>query len=185
MLRKDCLNNISKKVAFVNTLDYAVFNVYSALLKSAFRICYNILDKIGFFINDHLGLGMNSFRIDFHTIWDDPKTKKVREEIRATDNISLFALYDMHLDLNCDDRLKRLRNSITHRKLTIYNSWLTEWDEENIGHETMLAEAIKLMKLVRSAIIYMMNFVEIEKNKKRAKLGGIVPPIFVDTKQFL
>lgn len=188
--RQDDLTSISKKVAFVNTLDYANYNIYSALLKSAFRTCFNILDKIAFFINDYLDLKMKDSRIYFHTIWEDSKTKAVKEKIRNTENISLFALYDMHLDLGRDKRLKKLRNSITHRKLTIYDSMITtKWDDkeddENIGSATMLSETIELMKFVRSAIIYLMNFVEMEENKKRAKLKGIVPPIFADTEQFM
>lgn len=185
--RRDDLNSISKKVAFVNTLDYANYNIYSALLKSAFRNCFNILDKIAFFINDYLGLNMKDSSISFHRIWEKEKT--VKEEIRITNNISLFALYDIHLDLDSDKRLSKWRNSMTHRKLTVYESTLTGWDEkednENIGSETMLSETIKLMQLARSAIIYLMNFVEIEENKKRSELDGIVPQIFADTEQFL
>jgi len=185
--KRDDLNSISKKVAFVNTLDYANNNIYSGLLKSAFKNCFNILDKIAFFVNDYLGLNMKDSSISFHRIWE--KAKTVKEEIRTTNNISLFALYDTHLDLDSDKRLSKWRNSMTHRKLTVYDSTLTGWDEkednENIGYETMLSETIKLMQLARSAIIYLMNFVEIEENKKRAEVDGIVPQMFADTEQFL
>jgi len=103
--RQDDLTRISKKVAFVNTLDYANYNVYSALMKTAFRTCFNILDKIAFFINDYLGFKMRDSRIYFHTIWEDPKTKVVKEKIKSTENISLFALYDIHLDIKENERL--------------------------------------------------------------------------------
>ncbi len=262
--RSDALDTISRTVTFANTSDHADSNIYSALLKSAFRICYNILDKVAFFINDYLELKMKNSRIDFNTIWwedpktilfsmelelqedlengdfseqlrqqfvnnnvplpqnvtirvkegqdmweihdeggrilyaikkeDDslntyPKTKAVKKRIRETNNISLDALYDMRLDFNRDRRLGDLRNSMTHRKLTIYNSALTDWDDredsENIGYDRMFSETVRLMKLVRSAIIYLMNFVEIEENRKRAKFDGIIHKIFVDTTQLM
>jgi len=65
--RRDDFDNISQKVIFANTLDYANNTIYTALLKSSFRICYNILDKIAFFINDYLNLNMKDSRIYFHT----------------------------------------------------------------------------------------------------------------------
>jgi len=95
----------------------------------------------------------------------------------------------VHLDLDNEKRLKNLRNSITHRKLTIYDSVLTDWDNkedpENIGYHGMFTETIKLMKLVKSAIIYLMNFVEIQENKKRAKFDGRIIEMPVDTSQFI
>ena len=136
---------------------------------------------------------MKDNQINFYKIWEDPKTETVKEKIENTENISLYALYDMYLDLKRDRRYKRLkalRNSITHRKLTIYDSVLTtEWDDkeddENIGSETMLSETIELMKFVRSAVIYLINFVEIEESRKMAESKGIVPPVFFDTEQFI
>jgi hypothetical protein len=191
-VKRDDFDNISLKVAFANTLDYANFNIYNGLLKSSFRTCYNILDKIAFFINDYLNLGMKEYQINFDSIWwDDPraKDKKLKNMIKGTDNISLYALYDVYLDLDNDKRLKNLRNSITHRKLTIYDSVLTDWDSkeepENIGYNTMMSETIKLIKLVKSVIIYLMNFVEIEENKKREKFNGKIMEMYVDTSQFI
>lgn len=187
--KRDDLDSISQKVILVDTSDYANFNIYSALLKSSFRTCYNILDKIAFFIKDYLNLEIKESQIYFSTIWKNPNTKEIKKEIKETDNISLFALYDIHLDLDQDRRLKNLRNSITHRKLTIYDSVLTDWDgkedPENIGYNSMLLETINLMRIVKSAIIYLMNFIEIEENKKRDKLNGQVVDIFVDTSQSL
>jgi len=49
----------------------------------------------------------------------------------------------------------------------------------------MLKETINLMRLVRSAIIYLVNFVNIEENKKRKKSKGLIMPMYVDTSQFL
>jgi len=67
----------------------------------------------------------------------------------------------------------------------ITSKWENKEDDENIGSGDMLSETIELMKLARSGIIYLMSFVEIEENKKRAELKGIVPPVFADTEQFI
>jgi hypothetical protein len=64
---------------------------------------------------------------------------------------------------------------------------LTDWDKKddknNIGYNTMLNETINLLRSTKSAIIYLINFVNIEENKKRS--NGLIAPMFVDTSQFL
>ena len=55
----------------------------------------------------------------------------------------------------------------------------------SIGSDEMVDETIKLMKLVKAAIIYTVNSVSIEEKKKRQKFKGLISTMPVDTSQFL
>ncbi len=185
--KREDFNNISRRTTFVNTLDYSQFNLYFGLLKSAFKEAYNILDKIAVFINDYYKLGLPEDKIYYTTIWQ--KDKKIRDEILQSKNISLYALYDIYQDFKAGHykNIQDIRNASTHKKLVIFDSILTDWnkksDKQNIGYDTMLSETVNLLRLTKSAIIYLVNFVNTEENKKRG--SGVVAPMFVDTSQFL
>jgi len=188
-------NNISKRTTFVNTLDYSVFNIYIGLLKSAFKEAYNILDKISGFINKYYGLGINEDKVYFKKIWQYKVNKndlKIRPKIINSENISLYALYDIFLDFKSGyyEKIREIRNALTHERLVIYDSFiLTKWDNKNnkynIGYDTMLSQTIKLSQLIKSSIIYLINFVQLEENKKRKDSTGRIAPMYIDTTQFL
>jgi len=181
-------DNISRRTDFVNTLDYSQFNLYTGLLKSAFSEAYSILDKIAVFINDYYKLGLPEDRIYFTSVWQ--KNGKIRNEILNSKNISLYALYDIYQDFKSNHygKIKQIRDAITHRLLVIFDSMLTNWDKKddkhNIGYNTMLDKTVELLRLTKSAIIYLINFVNMEENRKRTP-GAIIPIVPVDTSQFL
>ena len=161
--KKNEISRISNFTTLVNTLDYCDFNLYTGLLKSSFKVAYNILDKISRFINEYLNL-------------------------RIEGNI---ALYDIFLDIKSGyyKRIQDIRNASVHEKLVIFNSAFTDWDEKedryNIGSNTMFSQTISLFKLVKSAIIYLINFVNLEENKKISNNEVLRFPMYVDATQFL
>ncbi|HEX7607755.1 MAG TPA: LA2681 family HEPN domain-containing protein [Candidatus Cryosericum sp.] len=185
--KREDFDSISRRTTFVNTLDYSQFNLYSGLLKSAFKEAYNILDKIAVFINDYYNLGLRTDRIYFTTIWQ--LDGRIRDRILESKNISLYALYDIYQDFKSGyyEPLQAIRNASTHRKLVICDSVPTDSDKkddkENIGYSTMLGETVNLMRLAKSSIIYLINCVNIEENRKRG--SGLIPTIVMDTSQFL
>jgi len=189
--KREDFNRISKRTSLVYSLDYSMFNLYIGLLKSAFKEAYNILDKAAIFINDYCKIGMNPTKIHFHrsSFWQ--REDKIRKEYFNSRNISLYALYDVFLDFKNGyyQKINNIRNALTHRRLVIYDSALTDWDKKdnstNIGYETMFNETINLFRMVKSAIIYLINFVELEERKKREKSGGPIVPMYVDNYQFL
>jgi hypothetical protein len=187
--KRNDFDNISQRTTLVNCLDYSQFNLYIGLLKSSFKEAYNILDKIAVFINEYCNLGLPEGRIYFTTIWQ--KKEIIRDEILKTKNISLYALYDINQDFRSNHykKIQDIRNALTHRRLVIFDSMLrTDWDKKddkyNIGSDTMLDKTIELLQLTKSAIIYLINFVNNEEKKKRNN-GHVVPYIYADTSQFL
>ena len=196
--RQDDFNRISERTSFVYALDYSQFNIYTGLLKSSFKEAFNILDKVAVFVNDYYQLGFREEDIYFNSIrgigrgasiWQDNGV--IRKEILNSENISLYALYDIYRDFQSGEhqRIQDIRNALTHRRLVIYDSGITDWDSKldkhNIGYNTILIETIQLMKLVKAAIIYLVNFVNVEEGKKRKAGGNPILDMYADTSQFL
>lgn len=191
LYRKDDYDRISERTTLVNIKDDSLFHIYTGLLKAAYRLTYDILDKIARFINDYIKLGMNPRKINFMSIWGE--REKIKEPLLKTRNISLYALYDVYLDLKNDSnfrRLKLIRDSLVHRLLILYGGEKSSYDNINdcnkIGWDVMINKTIQLMYLLKSAIIYMINFVQIEEMRKASKLkGAIINRVEPDTKQNL
>lgn len=185
-------NNISNKTTFVYSLDYSNFNLYNGLLKSAFTKCYDILDKIANFINIYYKLGYEDYKVNFNNIWDENLIKIITNSY----NHSLYALYDIKkdFDLKFYDNIKKIRNSLTHRKLVIFELNKNEFKQnkeiitkkdnnEYIDLQTIAEETIHILKLLKSAIIYLISFVndEVNKNLNNKK----ITKFYLDTTQFL
>ena len=56
-------------------------------------------------------------------------------------------------------------------------------DKHNISYNEMIDETNNILRLAKAAIIYLINYVNMEENKKRT--GGAIAPMFVDTSQLL
>lgn len=191
LYKRSEFRQLSKRTTLVNTKDNSVFHIYAGLLKTTFRLAYNILDKIAFFINDYVELRMNEKHIYFSNIWE--LNNKIKEQLLNTKNQSLYALYDVYLDFKPNgyfERLKQIRHCLVHRKLILFSDEKTSYDKpddhSHIGWNTMVNKTIELMYLVKSAIIYLINFVEIEERKKLKKYKDIqIKRVKPDTTQML
>ena len=174
--RRDDFDNISQITTLVYCLDYSKFNLYIGLLKSAFKEAFNILDKVAVFINDYYCLGLDEDQISFISsndakcVWQ--KGGLIREKILASKNMSLYAIYDIFLDFKSGyyKNIRTIRNSLTHRKLVVFDSSTLHREIEDSKHEItqedLLQKTIELLRLVKAAIIYLINFVNLEEEKK-------------------
>ncbi|HVX93069.1 MAG TPA: LA2681 family HEPN domain-containing protein, partial [Candidatus Dojkabacteria bacterium] len=63
------LTLLNELTTYVNPLDYSVSNNYNGILKTSFKECFNILDKIAIFLDDYLNLGAPKNNISYHTFW--------------------------------------------------------------------------------------------------------------------
>ena len=196
--KQKAFDNISKRTSYVYALDYSQFNLYTGLLKSAFKDAFNILDKIAVFINDYYKLGFNENDIYFDSlrrtggtasIWEDKGV--IRKEVLNSENQSLYALYDVYRDFkqNRYRRIQDIRNALTHRRLIVFDSLITSvndnTDKLNIDSDTLLQETVGLTRLTKAAIIYLINFVNTEEEKKKKANGKLILDMPVDTSQFL
>lgn len=143
------------------------FGIEHGLLKASFQIAYNILDKIARFTNDYLSLKIEG-KIYFTNVWTVKNANGdvvVRDKIRAAAHPSLFALVDIQKDLQSDRyrRIRELRDLMTHEYLSIghvrTSGGPSNRDARFTTSAELLEQTIKLLQMVRSAIIYLMSFV--------------------------
>lgn len=169
------LDFVDNNVTIIDTFDHTRYNIYIQLLKEAFKSFYNILDKIACFIDYYLKLGIPEDKVDFCNLWySDQKTKKIKEKVEATKNLGLNALFDIHRDFEkggfCE-KLRETRNALTHRFVNIKLSPEIE-NSENMTEESLLSRTLEIARIVRSAIIYLLCFVNVEETKKEQKTIG-------------
>jgi hypothetical protein len=161
-------DSISERTIYVDSLDYARFDLGVGLLEAAFQLAANILDKIACFVNDYLHLGLPDDAIYFRSIWK--VNGSLRDQVLATENLSLYALYDIQKDFESKylSEIRRIRNALTHRKLVLYDFKPHDRDmsDSEIEYGMMVQRTNELMRLVRAAIIYLISFVNLEEEKK-------------------
>ena len=169
------LDFVDNNVTLIDSLDQSRHNIYIQLLKEAFKSFYNVLDKIAVFINFYLELSIPEDRIFFHKIWySNQKTRVIRDKLENTKNMGLNALFDIHRDFQKGgpyEKLRNTRNALTHRFVNIKIYPKIETDE-NMTEDTLFNRTIELAQIVRSAIIYLLCFVNIEETKKEQKTIG-------------
>jgi len=171
---------------YVDNLDYAVYGICATKLKLAFESAYNILDKIAFFINAYLDLGIKGNRVNFTSIWKEGKST-LRSTIVQCNNYYLYGLYDISRDLGSEGYfgyLRDIRNHLTHQYLVLHVEklhWLTSADDSryHLGYHEFLDHAIELMRLVRSAVIYLIAFIDQEQRGKHKTQKGFIAPMTV------
>lgn len=179
----------------LDTLDYAIYSYSSEKTKIAFRICYSILDKVGYLLNDYLNLGFKPDRVSFRGIWNiyDKKTKssKINPEISQTQNWAFRGLYWLSKDLYGKNEeftstiepeakeLARIRNFIEHKSFKIIdfgeNGLLDNGLTYAIERGEFEQKTLNLLKLIRASMIYLSLGINLEEKKK--KITNPVLPI--------
>ncbi|WP_296789794.1 LA2681 family HEPN domain-containing protein [uncultured Methanobrevibacter sp.] len=165
------LDVITKHVFIVDTQFSEENNIRIQLLKDAFKNFFNILDKIAYFMNDYLDLGVDQNYIGFQNVWfkKGKYNQGINEKLLKMDNYGLTALYDIYLELKKGNEkfyLRDTRNLLTHKYLRI-----TENPFENSKTvEELHNETIEVAILVKNAIIYLLRLVKINENQKEQDL---------------
>ena len=149
-------------------------------VKAAYRISYSIFDKIGFFMNAYMKLGIPFKDVTFRRLWRAGQKKPIRKEFDLTDNGWFCALYWLAKDFfeKANDELAEpqardlsdIRNHIEHKYLRV-----TVADSTNIpsgdlaftvSREQFNGKALQLLKLARSAVIYLAIGVGFEERRR-------------------
>lgn len=174
-----------KKNVLMDTLDYSTYSLSIEKVKISFRMCYSILDKIGYLLNDYLNLDFKPEHVTFRKIWYVYKKNKpigLNPSISNTKNWAFRGLFwlskDIHeindlefvssLEPNAKD-ISSMRNYIEHKsfkivqygKMDIVDNGLTFL----IQRDEFELRTIKLFKLVRAAMIYLSLGINLEERK--------------------
>ena len=191
-----------KDVSLINTLDYPVYCLAIEKIKLAFRSSYSIFDKIANFLNDYLNLKKSKKERTFLKIWYIDKNKQIllNPELYLKKNLPLRGLYWLSKDLYDDKenfkntiepeakKLLEIRNQLEHRYLKIHdheiNNNISSYVKDDLAYSLSIfsfeAKTLKLLKLVRSAILYLSFAIyveEKERDKNRDKNKIVVPMI--------
>ena len=141
------------------------------LMKVAYRVAADILDKAAGYINSLLGLGIKDERVYLRTIWYESERIERPISRRATEALSrnpyVRGLFDLSLDwrnADLDDNLRRLRHALTHRYVPIH---IEAGSDIAAGGESLTPEKIRsyamlLLRTARAAIIHVVGATEME-----------------------
>jgi tetratricopeptide (TPR) repeat protein len=142
------------------------FGTNLGLAKIAFSTAFNTLDKVAFFLNDYLNLGIKPDKVWFSSFWQHPihfKEKIAKDErqinpaIRKLDDFSAVGLVDIARDMGGPvfKRTLRMRRAQTHRCLVVQKETGKSFSEkgiESIDLESLRWETLRLLRVVKSSI---------------------------------
>jgi hypothetical protein len=189
-----------KQVILYNTFDYPSYSLAVEKVKASFRILYSVFDKIAFFLNNYMSLSIPERRISFRSFWykSQDKGKGLRDDLRQRENWPLRGLFWLSKDLYEDQsgfrdviepdaqELAAVRNHLEHKYLKLHEFGppprFEEDDDEDfapaadslaysVGRSEFEAKTLKLMKIVRAALIYLSLAIYTEE-KSRARERG-------------
>lgn len=189
-----------RDVKLPDTLDYSVYGYRTEQVKAALRISYSIFDKIALLIDQYFGVGQKqpSFRKVWHKNGD--YTQGLAKPFKNSDNWALNALYwikkDFHHSISKKDggsvvivahELKSLRNAIEHDYIKVFEDgivseppvreWLPDSLYDPIGKSELRKAALQMLRLARSAMIYIALAIHHEERKKKEDHNGVTVPL--------
>lgn len=143
-------------------------------VKCVFLRSYSILDKISAMLNRYMKLEIPMGKTDFSQMWFERKGKVngIRDKIKVHDTkLALIALYNVRCDLfgskvdgfEYDEHtqlIREIRNYLEHRSVLIQDGEYEKGEYQiKISYSELGKQTIRLMQLIRCAIIYVCNFV--------------------------
>lgn len=178
-----------KSVSLVNTLDYQLYSVRIEYVKMVFRSAYSILDKVAFFLNDYFELQLDEKKIYFRSVWykNGNKQSGLNSKFKESKNWSLRGLFWLSKDIfenNAEfkeaiapdaQQLLDIRNHLEHKYVTLHDSLVQFTQRElsskegiiPLSFEDFYRKTVFLLKLSRSAILYLSMAVHVEEERKR------------------
>lgn len=164
-------------------------------VKAAYRVSYSLFDKIGFFVNAYMELGIPQKKVTFRTLWRASEKGPIRKEFDLTDNWGFCALYWLAKDFleKANDEvaepqargLSEIRNNIEHKYLRVTVAEAPSSPRDDlalmVSRRQFESKAMHLLKLARSALIYLAVGVGFEERRREPSRAGIsleeIPPI--------
>ena len=149
------------------------------MMRTAFKTCYSLFDRIGFFINEYFKVGLTGTKISFKNVWKN-KLTDARGNVYYSipnpiitahcDNLFVRAMYWLQKDFYEKKEINvttphavpifKMRNDMEHNCLRTgkqlknlsFTVYTTEGEIEN--------NTFRLLKLAREIIIYLCLAIE-------------------------
>jgi len=156
-------------------------------VKSAFRTSYSLFDKIAFFVNAYMSLQIPDKLVSFRRVWQDEK-KLLRKQFDTKDNWAFCALHWVAKDFFEDEYdevaepeargLSDIRNHLEHRYLRVTAEAPPNLPPQGdlalmVSREQFKAKALHLLKLARSALIYLAIGVQFEEKRREPSYSNV------------
>lgn len=162
------------------------FSLAIEKVKTAYRISYSLFDKIGFFMNSYMELNIPEKQVTFRTLWRAGEKKPIRGQFDLTDNWAFCALYWLARDLFEKENdevaepqargLIDIRNHIEHKYLRVTAAEPPTAPPDDlafmVSREQLEGKAMHLLKLARSALIYLAIGVGFEERRREPGYAG-------------
>lgn len=195
-----------RDVLLYNTLDYPAYGLAVERVKSAFKYAYSLFDKMAFFLNHYLAIGIKPTSVSFRSIWreknGDP-IHPIRETFRQSENWPLRGLFWLSKDLFDEHQkvatdpdaqaLHELRICLEHRYVKVHEMLVGPipiGDKPDpffdslayrISRQSLEERTLRLLKLVRAALIYLSLAMHCEEQHRRSARGpGLTIPMLLD-----
>lgn len=189
-----------------DTLDYPVYGLAIEQVKCAYKYAYALFDKVAFFLNHYLELGIQLNQVSFRTLWREKNgslAQPIRAAFQQSENWPLRGLFWLSKDL-FDDRytdstnpdalaLHELRIHLEHRYVRVHEMLLDESEvtttpdssqnrlSYSIRRSTLETRTRRLLKLARSALIYSSLGVHREEQRRQEQRSSeFVLPMSLD-----
>ena len=205
-----------RDVLLFNTLDCPAYSLAVEKVKSAFRIAYSLFDKVAYFLNHYLNLSIDEYRVYFNSLWytNQKKNEGLKSDFQHRKNLPLRGLFWLSKDLYEPSfreviepdaqAIYEIRNNLEHKYFKLHGSaWkrptkvsrdassgLEDTLAFSLYRQEFEAKTLKLLRLVRAALIYLslaINCEEYERSRKRdpgAILPGLQLGILKDERKF-
>ena len=197
-----------RSVLLYNTLDYPAYGLAVERVKSAYKYAYSLFDKIAFFLNHYLELGIKPSQGLVSPIWreeDGDPVHPVREAFWNSENWPLRGLFWLSKDLF--DERQSVVTDPDARALHDFGStwsigrifrknftrcwWRTPHGARpdpffdtlaySISRRSLEERTLRLLKLVRGALIYLALAMHREEQRRHAaRSEGLVMPMHLD-----
>lgn len=181
-------------VLLYNTLDYPSLGLGVEKVKMAFRMSYSLLDKIAYFLNHYMKLGIPEKQISFRHVWRERENRPVRTEFSASENWPFRGLYWLSKDLFEKDikastepdarELHELRNHLEHKYVKVLSMTVpsvpaagsardpfVDTLAHSVSRDDLEHRSLRILKLARAALIYLSLGMHKEEQRCRAAAG--------------
>lgn len=177
-------NVFDEEVAFTELYEHEAIGLRPEMLRTSFRLCFGILDKIAHALCELFELAQPEDNIYFESFWKS--NEKRWNKINSIKNFSLIALYSQATDLNSKSGewslYKNWRNSLEHEMFILEGAPETVFDPfsvykgkfpvQRVSSEEFRLKTLHLLQLVRSAIFNFVFCVREEGSKNLSEKGS-------------
>jgi tetratricopeptide (TPR) repeat protein len=193
-----------RQVLLYNTLDYSCHSLAVEKTKIAFRMAYSLFDKLAFFLNEYLQLGIKDRDVYFKTFWYQHRSSKpfpLRPKFSNLDNWPFRGLFWLAKDLfdeQYSDVIEPeardfyvIRNRLEHSSLRVHEDFASGLSPDleifssrlaySIARGDLNTKTLRLFKLVRAAMIYLLLGMHREEARVAASEKDLAFPMEITT----